>query len=92
MACKKASAIVMQESVSGGFWKTRPRPEMMYATGTFLACLATIIVSLSVTLQRNFDDGLVQPGTNIRKPSMNRGVHDLFFGRRGSVELGHDAP
>ncbi len=25
-------------------------------------------------------------------PSMNRGVHDLFFGRRGSVELGHDAP
>jgi hypothetical protein len=25
-------------------------------------------------------------------PLMNRGVHDLFFGRRGSVELGHDAP
>ena len=23
---------------------------------------------------------------------MYRGVHDLFFGRRGSVELGHDAP
>jgi hypothetical protein len=23
---------------------------------------------------------------------VNRSVHDLFFGRRGSVELGHDAP
>ena len=27
----------------------------------------------------------------LKGPSMNRGVHDLFFGRAGSVELGHDA-
>jgi hypothetical protein len=29
---------------------------------------------------------------NTTGSSMNRGVHDLFFGRRGGVELGHDAP